>query len=942
MKAIHTLLFITACCISIQTFATEKLSVSELLDRLTVSQDKLRSLIAKTEETIVSNESNSPTTYITRRISEVKIDGNKSHQYWYRWRHLPAEDAPTPIEDAHCFFKLWDGNCYIEYYKPMKAPDVRSAYVTRDEKHIQDNVRIGYPHSPFLGIRYSDYERIDSVLRQADSISVRDELEKVDSVACYVIDAKAKSGDYTVWLDPEHGYNVAKINIQLGPNNLYNGKRLDSNESDSLSVQNIRFERIDGAWIPMEADLYLVRKRQDSFVKKSAIHHKITQIILDPDHEALGSFVPKIENGTKVRNLDSGESYIWQAGKKFVTDEWDGSIKYVPEDWSILVGVSKPLPEFEGINLDIAAEDIRDKTILLSFFNMNQRPSRNCLLQLNRRAKELKAKDMAVVAIQASTVDYDKLNNWVKKNNIPSPVGMIQGDTEKTRFTWGVRSLPWLILTDKEHIVQAEGFRIEELDEKLKKIELTPAKQANRIKNPKPSKSFLNAEEILAAWESSYGSIRTMKFSYVYRLVEFQPSQMTEDNPEEPLPNPTKIKHVERIEEGKRYHLRYSLAEDGFNNPEWLVEYAFDGKITQSYMGSTKSGVISLGQMGGSEETDEGLKRFMFLTNHKTPDVLKDEYPNGIPELALWFKLGKLRGRVVVRPHLEYVADQTCHVVEIIDDSKVGGEPRELKLVYWIAHDKGMCPMKFQTLENGELENEIEIEKIAVTEMDNNRIWYPQKAHSAVYIEEIGMIRNELTVTDFVPNIEVNEDTFRLDFIEGTRVTDIKSMISYKWQKGMKFIVDDRDGNIRYVPEDWSILVGVGKPLPEFEGIDLEIAAEDIRDKAILLCFFHMNQRPSRNCLLQLSKKAKELKIKGVFVVAVHASKADKAKLNDWIKKNNISFPIGMVQDDEEKIRFTWGVRSLPWLILTDKEHIVTAEGFSVTELDDKLNGNSN
>jgi len=45
---------------------------------------------------------------------------------------------------------------------------------------------------------------------------------------------------------------------------------------------------------------------------------------------------------------------------------------------------------------------------------------------------------------------------------------MIKSDEEKTRFKWGVKSLPWLILTDEEHIVRAEGFGIQELDERLK------------------------------------------------------------------------------------------------------------------------------------------------------------------------------------------------------------------------------------------------------------------------------------------------------------------------------------------------------------------------------------------------------------------------------------------------------------------------------------------
>ena len=45
---------------------------------------------------------------------------------------------------------------------------------------------------------------------------------------------------------------------------------------------------------------------------------------------------------------------------------------------------------------------------------------------------------------------------------------MIQADEEKTRFAWGVRSLPWLILTDNRHVVIAAGFRLSELDEKIK------------------------------------------------------------------------------------------------------------------------------------------------------------------------------------------------------------------------------------------------------------------------------------------------------------------------------------------------------------------------------------------------------------------------------------------------------------------------------------------
>jgi len=53
------------------------------------------------------------------------------------------------------------------------------------------------------------------------------------------------------------------------------------------------------------------------------------------------------------------------------------------------------------------------------------------------------------------------------KYNIPFPVGIVEEDVEKARFTWGIHSLPWLILTDNEHTIRTAGFRINDLNEKI-------------------------------------------------------------------------------------------------------------------------------------------------------------------------------------------------------------------------------------------------------------------------------------------------------------------------------------------------------------------------------------------------------------------------------------------------------------------------------------------
>jgi hypothetical protein len=100
---------------------------------------------------------------------------------------------------------------------------------------------------------------------------------------------------------------------------------------------------------------------------------------------------------------------------------------------------------------------------------MNQRPSRHCLTQLAKQTETLKSKDVILVAVQASDVDQNALDEWLKKYNVPFS-SMLEGDTRKIRFAWGVQSLPWLILTDRRHVVCAEGFPLGELDEKLKQL----------------------------------------------------------------------------------------------------------------------------------------------------------------------------------------------------------------------------------------------------------------------------------------------------------------------------------------------------------------------------------------------------------------------------------------------------------------------------------------
>jgi len=130
--------------------------------------------------------------------------------------------------------------------------------------------------------------------------------------------------------------------------------------------------------------------------------------------------------------------------------------------------VGKALPELKSCGIDLSPAETEGKIILVCIMDMEQRPSRHFVNQLAGRVEKLKNEGVFVIAVQASKIDQEGLNQLVKQYNIPFPAGMFRGDTEKARLNWGVKSLPWLILTDRKHIVRAEGFALGELEEKVR------------------------------------------------------------------------------------------------------------------------------------------------------------------------------------------------------------------------------------------------------------------------------------------------------------------------------------------------------------------------------------------------------------------------------------------------------------------------------------------
>ena len=113
----------------------------------------------------------------------------------------------------------------------------------------------------------------------------------------------------------------------------------------------------------------------------------------------------------------------------------------------------------------------------------------------------------------------------------------------------------------------------------------------------------------------------------------------------------------------------------------------------------------------------------------------------------------------------------------------------------------------------------------------------------------------------------------------------------------------------------------IGKPLPELGKMGIELP-DDASEKMILVCLWDVQQRPSRNYVKELAKKAGELAEEDVVVACVQVADVEDKVVDEWVKENKIPFAIGRSAAEKGKSTFDWGVKSMPWLILTDRGHI--------------------
>lgn len=440
-------------------------SVSQELDP-EVLIDKYNSCNKKFE-TIYYDLENTLQVRSKKYVYSLKHCSNHEKMQWIGGLKCYKKDGTIDQQSSSLIVNIFDDKRWIvlHHYNPeLKSKNPPRAFIQRSsrEKVLQDLNETTSRGAPLKGkLDGSNGQSIYDLLKGAPNLTLHDKVTKIIGYDTYLIEADTKYGVVKAWISPDLDYNCLKWEIIKAQNQFYrDGKLTNDRFTGWTAVYDAeKVEQIDGQYFITKAKFNKIVKNGDIVLSDSTYHYNLKNIDLNPDYEALGAFEIQLPEGTVVTHEEvPGIQFRWTNGK-FVPDMDDYLYKNL---------TGKPLPSLESFMKGLEQDYNKGKMVLVCFWDRNQRPSRNCIMQLAKQAKQLKQKGVAVVIVQASKVDEKKLNEWVKKNNIPFPVGMVQGDEEKIHLAWGVKSLPWLILTDREHQVVTEGITLQVLDDKLK------------------------------------------------------------------------------------------------------------------------------------------------------------------------------------------------------------------------------------------------------------------------------------------------------------------------------------------------------------------------------------------------------------------------------------------------------------------------------------------
>jgi hypothetical protein len=260
-----------------------------------------------------------------RRITEscYREDNGKFNLIYRTAYDLPTPDAildPTKVQDSQL---LWDGTQLYTFHSTSNPQSALLIFHPLTDTAQIDDVRRSSIGSQFDARLLGERVPLPQLMR-AMNLEVDDAMADVNGVPCYLIRASGDYGKLKVWIDPQHGYNYARVERHAAGHDVYCGQPLPrpsfTNGASMIGcyeiVETTRFEQINGEWFQMEMHGEGMARFENGQRSRGKTTLKRTHLDLAPDFEKLDAFALHVPDGTRVETDGfGGVPLVWRAGK---------------------------------------------------------------------------------------------------------------------------------------------------------------------------------------------------------------------------------------------------------------------------------------------------------------------------------------------------------------------------------------------------------------------------------------------------------------------------------------------------------------------------------------------------------------------------------------------------------------------------------------------------
>lgn len=213
----------------------------------------------------------------------------------------------------HTLNEIFTEDRYVSFGRPANE-QLRGVVVGRD---VNDKLQ-GLLDDPGNGgplwgrIFGNDHKSVADLL--AESADLKMDQETIDSLPCYVLKGTTKYGRVSAWIAPNKGYSALKWTIEKRKPDLFGDKPISA-ESWIAAFDSVRFQEIDGRFVPTTGVFTLSDSYPDGRKYSTREQFSVSDIQLNPDFDSIGAFKVNLPNGTRVYSQEApGIRYKWKDG----------------------------------------------------------------------------------------------------------------------------------------------------------------------------------------------------------------------------------------------------------------------------------------------------------------------------------------------------------------------------------------------------------------------------------------------------------------------------------------------------------------------------------------------------------------------------------------------------------------------------------------------------